>query len=62
MIVSDASSNSSREYVISNALPYINNPIIRDGDCPDDTHKVLLLLILSHIFMCNSVVSDGKNH
>ncbi|XP_018565249.1 non-structural maintenance of chromosomes element 3 homolog [Anoplophora glabripennis] len=58
MIVSDPSSNSSREYIISNALPYIDNPVVRNEDLPGDAHKVLLLLILSHIFMSNSVVSD----
>ncbi|KAJ8922641.1 hypothetical protein NQ315_007673 [Exocentrus adspersus] len=59
MIVSDPTANSTREYIISNALPYISEPAAgQHEEHPEDVHKILLLIILSHIFMSNDSVSE----
>ncbi|KAJ8984457.1 hypothetical protein NQ317_012523 [Molorchus minor] len=60
MIVVDASKNAGKEYIVSNILPYIYDPTEKNNEeeIPKDVHKILLLLILSHIFMSNNSVSE----
>lgn len=60
VIVVDAKQNSTKGYIVTNALPYKSDPTeqLPQGTYPDDIHKILTLLILSHIFMSNSLVSD----
>jgi len=58
IIVCDATKGKDRNYVISNILPYVTDPSGNPEEIPDDVNSILLLLILSHIFMANLVVSD----
>ncbi|XP_056641378.1 melanoma-associated antigen D2-like [Diorhabda sublineata] len=60
VIVIDAKQNSTKGYIITNALAYKSDPTekVIPGSYPDDVHKILILLILSHIFMSNNLVSD----
>lgn len=62
MIAIDGAQSSMKSYIVSNSLPYIRDPIQQEVDlegCPEDVNRILLLLILSHIFMSNKVVSEG---
>lgn len=62
MIAIDGAQPSMKSYSISNSLPYINDPIQQKEDSenyPEDVNRILLLLILSHIFMSNNAVGEG---
>lgn len=56
----DSAKGKDKHYVVSNILPHINDPTDDSQDVPEDVNSILLLLILSHIFMSNNLVSDGK--
>ncbi|CAH1159762.1 unnamed protein product [Phaedon cochleariae] len=58
VIVIDAVQNSSKAYIVSNALPYLKDPTEQVQECPEDVHKILMLLILAHVFMANNCVSE----
>lgn len=57
----DATQNMTKSYIISNGLAYLPDPTeeLEEGQYPEDVHKILLLLILCHIFMSNNAVSEG---
>lgn len=62
MIAIDGAQPSMKSYIISNGLPDINDPIKQNMDSenyPEDVNRILLLLILSHIFMSNNAVGEG---
>lgn len=61
LITVEGQQNAAKSYIVSNSLSYIEDSLQqRDAEnCPDDVHKILLLLILSHIFMSNNIVSEG---
>jgi len=58
MMVCDSTKGKDKQYVISNILPHIDDPSENREEIPEDANNVLLLLILSHIFMSNNMVSD----
>lgn len=63
MILLDGTQSSTKSYIITNALPYIVDPTEPPQDeYPDDVNKILLLLLLSHIFMSNNPVTEGVFH
>lgn len=52
-----------KSYIVTNNLPNIQNPFQNKEDmdsCFEDVHRILLLLILSHIFMSNNAVTEGS--
>lgn len=63
MIPCDGTQTAVKSYIVSNSLPYLKDPIQQKEDShseyPKDAHRILLLLILSHIFMSNNAVSEG---
>lgn len=63
LITVDGQQNAAKSYIISNNLPYIEGSIEQntgpENNYPEDVHNILLLLILSHIFMSNNIVSEG---
>lgn len=56
LILCDTQRGKEKHFLVSNRL----NPISEPDEEPDDYHKVLILLILSHIFMSNNEVTDCK--
>lgn len=58
----DATTSQTKGYILSNALPQINAPKDSEDneEIPDDANKILLLLILSHIFMSTESVTEGN--
>ncbi|KAG5897045.1 hypothetical protein JTB14_021765 [Gonioctena quinquepunctata] len=60
VIVVDAAQNNSKAYIVSNALAYVRDPgeQISVEEYPEDVHKVLLMLVLSHLFMSNNSVTE----
>lgn len=63
MIACDGTQTAVKSYIVSNSLPYLKDPVQQKEDSssqyPKDAHRILLLLILSHIFMSNNAVSEG---
>lgn len=59
----DSAQPSGKSYIVTNNLPHISDPVQQkedsDNPYPEDVHRILLLLILSHIFMSNNTVSEG---
>lgn len=60
-MVCDATKGREKHYFVSNALPYVNDPVENTDETPRDISKVLILLILSHILMSKNEVTDGKS-
>ncbi|XP_044253003.1 non-structural maintenance of chromosomes element 3 homolog [Tribolium madens] len=62
LLVCDQTANNSKAFIVTNALPYKN--YIVDQEEPDfkDSQKILLLLILSHIFMSNVATPEASLH
>nr|XP_023026237.1 non-structural maintenance of chromosomes element 3 homolog [Leptinotarsa decemlineata] len=60
VIVVDAAQNSTKAYIVSNGLSYFKDPTehVPDQEYPEDVHKILIMLVLSHIFMSNNSVSE----
>lgn len=64
MISLDATKVGTKSYIVTNSLPYLPNPVQEKQDLDkdnvvDDVHRILILLILSHIFMSSNTVSEG---
>lgn len=61
--VCETTENSKpKAYIVCNALQYVDVDLEDSGEAsiPADIHKVLIMLILTHIFMSSGPVSDGK--
>lgn len=65
-MVCDQTATSTKGFVVSNSLPYcdykieeIHNNTIDDVHQHTDNNRILLLLILSHILMSKSSVTEG---
>lgn len=66
-MVCDQTATAAKGYIVSNSLPYCdykieevhNNTTIEEECQHTDNQKILLLLILSHILMTNSSVTEG---
>ncbi|KAL1509756.1 hypothetical protein ABEB36_004443 [Hypothenemus hampei] len=54
LILNANSKSKEKNYIVSNILPCISDP----EEMPEDTDKIVLLLVLSHIFMTNNNVTD----
>ncbi|KAK9888020.1 hypothetical protein WA026_000304 [Henosepilachna vigintioctopunctata] len=51
----------SKFYIVSNNLPYVEEPDEKQSDeLPKDRMSILLMLILAHIFMSTSAVSQAS--
>lgn len=52
-----------KTYVVSNSLPYVDSDSDSgDGEntIPSDVNKVLIMLVLTHIFMSMGSATEGK--
>lgn len=58
MIAIDGTASAAKSYIVSNGLPEIEQDD-SEMEHPEDVHRILILLILSHIFMSNNSVSEG---
>ncbi|XP_030766271.1 melanoma-associated antigen B10-like [Sitophilus oryzae] len=56
MVICDTIKGKEKSYIITNTLSHIKNT--NEEDIPDDVNRILILLILAHIFMSNNSVSD----
>lgn len=66
MIALDGEKALGKSYIVSNRLAHIEDPIqqkhgqnLQENYYPEDVHRILLLLILAHILMSNSAVTEG---
>ncbi|XP_066246691.1 melanoma-associated antigen D2 [Euwallacea similis] len=57
LILCDKGNSKEKYYILSTILPYIKDSSETEENL-DDIHRVLILLVLSHIFMSNNNVSD----
>ncbi|CAH0563730.1 unnamed protein product [Brassicogethes aeneus] len=60
LILIDATANTPKSYILSNALSYKDDETLSDDEVPEDANKILLMLILTHIFMSNCSVNEGS--
>ncbi|KAJ8949817.1 hypothetical protein NQ318_000515 [Aromia moschata] len=52
--------SGKKEYIISNILLYVQDPLetLNKREYPKDSQKIILLLVLSHIFMSNNCIGE----
>lgn len=65
LYISDDTSNT-KQYLVGNALPYkpgLANVNVNSGEdqnaVPPDVKKILIMLVLTHVFMSNNNVNEG---
>ncbi|KAK5641740.1 hypothetical protein RI129_010287 [Pyrocoelia pectoralis] len=51
---------STVRYLVSNSLPYKNLNEESDNNTERDTHKILIMIILAHIFMCGDNSTEAS--
>jgi hypothetical protein len=59
LLVCDQAANSGKAYIVSNSLPYMNYSVDKSEPDTREVRKILLLLILSHIFMSNFPITEA---
>ncbi|XP_066150975.1 melanoma-associated antigen D2 [Euwallacea fornicatus] len=59
LMLCDKAKGKDNHYILSTILPHTKDPSETEENL-DDIHKVLILLVLSHIFMSNNTVSDSS--
>ena len=59
ILACDQTPSSGKAYIVSNALPYRNYKPDADDIQAKEIQKIVLLLILTHIYMSDGPVPDG---
>ncbi|EFA08692.1 melanoma-associated antigen D2 [Tribolium castaneum] len=62
LLVCDQTATSGKGFIVTNALPYKNYNLDQEEPDIKDCQKILLLLILSHIFMSNVATPEASLH
>ncbi|RZC37282.1 melanoma-associated antigen D2-like [Asbolus verrucosus] len=60
LLVCNQTEKSSKAYIISNSMPYMNYSLNREEPETKDFRKILLLLILSHIYMSHIPITEAS--